>query len=190
MSVDDEERRAKQRERSRRYQDAHAEQLRERARVWREANPEKVREAKRRYNEANREKVKESARRYYEENRGKERERNLRYNEAHREKRRDYERRWREANPEKHAERSARRRAREAGAPVVELLDRVAIIARDKSTCHICGKRCKPAELHLDHLVPISLGGEHSARNVRVACRDCNLRKGARAANDQLMMVG
>lgn len=47
--------------------------------------------------------------------------------------------------------------------------------------CIYCGVKfnseCKPT---LDHLVPLSKGGTHSAANVVVCCRSCNSRKGNR----------
>lgn len=69
-------------------------------------------------------------------------------------------------------------------------VSRAYIIARDKSRCHLCGKRCERDEIHIDHLIPVSLGGKHVPENLRVACAGCNTRKGARPANDQLMLVG
>jgi 5-methylcytosine-specific restriction endonuclease McrA len=51
------------------------------------------------------------------------------------------------------------------------------IIARDKSTCYLCGKVCEKHEIHLDHVIPLSRGGEHTIDNIKVACATCNLRK-------------
>lgn len=72
---------------------------------------------------------------------------------------------------------SDRRRARLAAATVNGRVDRHEIILRDKSTCWICGQKCEPHEIHLDHVIPLSKGGEHSPENVRVAHDRCNLAK-------------
>ena len=41
-------------------------------------------------------------------------------------------------------------------------------------------KRCSKCKTSkLDHVVPLAKGGEHSYANVKTACADCNLRKGA-----------
>jgi 5-methylcytosine-specific restriction endonuclease McrA len=40
-----------------------------------------------------------------------------------------------------------------------------------------CGRILSDKEIVLDHVVPLSRGGEHSHRNLRVACRPCNTRK-------------
>ena len=43
--------------------------------------------------------------------------------------------------------------------------------------CHYCGKKFKPAELTMDHLIPISRGGKNNKGNVVPACKPCNNRK-------------
>lgn len=72
-------------------------------------------------------------------------------------------------------------RARRA-AVSVEDVDRAVVWARDGGRCHICGKLCDPDRWHLDHLVPLSVGGEHSYRNVAVSHPSCNIRRGVRGA--------
>lgn len=69
-------------------------------------------------------------------------------------------------------------------------IERAYIIARDQSRCHICGKKCRRDEITLDHLIPLAKGGTHAPENLRVAHLSCNFSKGARAANDQLMLIG
>lgn len=76
-----------------------------------------------------------------------------------------------------------RRRARKRDA-TIEHFTRDEIIERDHSTCHLCGKLCEPEEIHLDHVIPLSKGGEHSRANVKVACADCNIHKGASMPSD------
>lgn len=50
---------------------------------------------------------------------------------------------------------------------------------RRKSTglCHYCGKRFNPAELTMDHIVPIIRGGKNNKGNVVPACKGCNNNK-------------
>lgn len=43
-----------------------------------------------------------------------------------------------------------------------------------KGICHYCGKPFPPAELTLDHIVPIARGGESTPGNAVAACRACN----------------
>lgn len=75
---------------------------------------------------------------------------------------------------------NATRKARwKVGYPVT-YVSRAEIIERDDGRCHICGEYPDPDDLHLDHVIPLSLGGDHSRENLRVACARCNLSKGAR----------
>lgn len=69
-------------------------------------------------------------------------------------------------------------------------VERAYIVERDGGRCHLCGAKPKGAELTIDHILPLALGGTHSPENLAVACRSCNCAKGSRAANDQLRMVG
>lgn len=81
---------------------------------------------------------------------------------------------------------SARRRARKLNT-TVEHFTRAEIIARDDSTCYLCGKRCAPDEIHLDHVIPLSKGGPHTRDNLRVACAPCNIRKADTLPSDALV---
>lgn len=82
---------------------------------------------------------------------------------------------------------SARRRARKLKA-TVEHFTRQEIIERDNRTCHICGRTELPdAGIHLDHVIPLSKGGDHSRANVKVACSECNIRKGDTMSSEALV---
>jgi len=91
---------------------------------------------------------------------------------------------------------SRRRRARKRN--VFHQTVYLEIVAkRDNYKCHICRKQVK-MDLHvldnqaptLDHLIPLSLGGDHTYANIRLAHRICNSKKGNRAINEQLMLFG
>ena len=43
--------------------------------------------------------------------------------------------------------------------------------------CHYCGKKFNPAELTMDHIVPIVRGGKTTKGNVVPSCKECNNRK-------------
>jgi 5-methylcytosine-specific restriction endonuclease McrA len=69
---------------------------------------------------------------------------------------------------------------------------RRAVIERDGRTCQACGRpvvvnsrRSRRSRDHrnmltLDHIVAISNGGGSTADNLRVCCRECNMRRSAR----------
>jgi 5-methylcytosine-specific restriction endonuclease McrA len=77
-----------------------------------------------------------------------------------------YSARWRKANPERWSLRNREnaRRRRQAVGPV----SYAAILERDGMVCHLCGGLIASVEdLHFDHVVPLSRGGEHSMENIR-----------------------
>lgn len=84
---------------------------------------------------------------------------------------------------------SSRRRARIKGGEW-EKINRAAIIARDNSRCHLCGRKCKPHEIELDHLIPVSKGGPHIAANLAVAHASCNRARRDGRLPAQLLLVG
>ncbi len=46
-----------------------------------------------------------------------------------------------------------------------------------KGICHWCGVKFPPAELTMDHIVPVIRGGASNRGNVVPACKECNNRK-------------
>lgn len=94
---------------------------------------------------------------------------------------REIRRKWRTANPDATADIAAVRRARIRRAPVVERIYRADVWERDGGICHLCGLPADPSGWHLEHVIPIARGGEHSYRNVAVSHPICNARKGAKA---------
>lgn len=53
------------------------------------------------------------------------------------------------------------------------------IIERDGLVCRICGREVDPADVHVDHAIPLARGGPSTPENLRVTHRRCNLLKGA-----------
>ncbi|PLX89923.1 MAG: HNH endonuclease [Desulfuromonas sp.] len=46
-----------------------------------------------------------------------------------------------------------------------------------QGVCHYCGRSVSPAELTLDHAVPLVRGGRTSKGNCVAACKECNSQK-------------
>lgn len=54
-----------------------------------------------------------------------------------------------------------------------------------KINCRYCGRiTMGRRERHVDHLIPISRGGNHEAANLCIACSSCNLRKGTKTPEE------
>ncbi len=43
--------------------------------------------------------------------------------------------------------------------------------------CHYCGRKFSPAELTLDHVLPLVRGGRSNKGNCVPACKECNSKK-------------
>ena len=52
------------------------------------------------------------------------------------------------------------------------------VIERDGKWCVYCDEDLTDKEIHMDHVIPESQGGETSYFNLQVTCRKCNLAKG------------
>jgi 5-methylcytosine-specific restriction endonuclease McrA len=78
-----------------------------------------------------------------------------------------------------------------------EAVDPIKVFERDRWRCKLCGERtpkekrgtCDDDAPELDHIIPLSQGGEHTYRNTQCACRRCNGQKGAKPLG-QLLLIG
>jgi hypothetical protein len=61
---------------------------------------------------------------------------------------------------------------------------RAEVIKRDLSRCSICKSTHK---IQLDHATPIAHGGKSEQKNLRLLCRNCNLRAGIKVFGLQAM---
>ena len=52
------------------------------------------------------------------------------------------------------------------------------VLVRDQYTCQYCRREFPTAQLTLDHVIPISRGGQTNWENVVTPCKKCNNRKG------------
>lgn len=61
---------------------------------------------------------------------------------------------------------------------------RYEVFKRDSFTCQYCGRKAPDVELEVDHIKPVSKGGDNSILNLITSCYDCNRGKGNRTLND------
>lgn len=73
-------------------------------------------------------------------------------------------------------------------------IDPVMLFERDEWTCHLClhpidrHRRCPdPLAATMDHLLPLSLGGQHTWENTAAAHAICNFNKGAKLSLDPVL---
>ena len=161
---------------------------------WQQDNPDKIAVINKRYYESHLEKMVTKCKKYYEANRDK----LLAINKE-----------YRENNPIKEAERkrlynqtpigkaTSRKRSQERRALKAtvdyEDFNPNEVLERDGYRCQLCGKKTRPdynpyhpLYPHLDHIVPLSLGGPHTKVNTQCLCRLCNLQKHNTGRGDQL----
>lgn len=94
---------------------------------------------------------------------------------------------WKRRHPEAVARQDHKRRALQFGAFVEHVT--VAVLAeRDRNRCGICGKLVAVNDRSIDHILPLSRGGQHSYANTRLAHTLCNVKRNNRGAA-QLRMV-
>ena len=57
---------------------------------------------------------------------------------------------------------------------------KIQVLMRDGNRCRLCGIECNDGlhNIHFDHIIPWSKGGETTLDNLQVLCSDCNLAKG------------
>ena len=86
---------------------------------------------------------------------------------------------WQKANPEYRAAAMAKRRAKASDGESHTKDDIKELIAVQKGKCAIC--RCDfGSRFHVDHIVPLKLGGGNQRSNIQILCPPCNARKGAK----------
>lgn len=86
---------------------------------------------------------------------------------------------WTQRNLDRNRVHQHKRRARVRNAGGELSLNIVeALLVRQKGRCACCGVRLL-GRYHLDHIIPLALGGANSDNNVQLLTPTCNLQKGA-----------
>ena len=96
---------------------------------------------------------------------------------------RERKRRYYDDNKEIWRQSSRRRHARKRSA-FIDDVHPLVVLERDDGMCGICGGDVDPADFHVDHIVPVSRGGEHAYYNVQASHPLCNRRKYTRLMED------
>jgi 5-methylcytosine-specific restriction endonuclease McrA len=150
-------------EASKGYRESNHEKVLELTKLWKQANSAKVADSRKRWKSENPISVSKSASRYYRKNTAK-------FLALHQ--------KWKIANPEKVVMSKAAYRSRKRNAKTF------IVIYKDlwhlkHDPCFYCGG--KPEQI--DHIIPLSRGGDHSIGNLLPACKKCNTSK-----NDKTIM--
>jgi 5-methylcytosine-specific restriction endonuclease McrA len=141
---------------------------------WRAANPEKVRDIARSWRQRNSDRVKENWIRNYADKK--------------------YYKEWRENNRLKARIVSQNRRKVVRNGKVVDkvsydIIDRL-LEEQDYECAHSlwwCKVDFLFNKFHLDHIIPLALGGKHEDGNLQLLCVNCNLSKGSKHPDDFIL---
>jgi len=162
-------------------------------------DPESAREkAKRNYNP-------DYAASYYQKNKERDQERNKKwllknpekkkeidaiYRVKEKDKIRKANSKWSSENTEKRMANWRNRQARIANVGGTHTAEDVRrLLCLQSNECVYCGKDISDY-YHVDHIMPIALGGSNGPENLQCLCPTCNIRKGAKHPNDWHKEIG
>lgn len=141
-------------------------------RSWFKKNPQKRGEYSKRWRERNPTKVRENENAWARRNRHRIRE---------------YERARFLRDPERYRRRNRRRRALKRNAmgdwPISKCLF-IELLFLAAPRCYYCHVPLDRSDYHLEHKTPLSRGGKHEMRNLRLSCPICNMQKGTMTAQE------
>ena len=89
---------------------------------------------------------------------------------------------WRKAHPEAVSNARHQRRALVTGSIATGEL--AALLKAQENLCAYCDVKLLEVGMHLDHVIPLSRGGDHVIENVAYACPECNLSKGSKLLDE------
>lgn len=140
------------------------------------------------YRAENADELLERGRAYNRKNADKRRSYRRIYRASHIEEEKARDREYRKRRPEVHRASEATRRAamKERGGTYTPA-DIEAIRKAQGNRCYICGK--KLAKFHVDHFIPLVLGGTNDPGNLRLACPKCNLHKYTKHPHDMGILI-
>lgn len=170
---------------------ANRDRVRATTKDWEAANPEKARALKAKWRETNRERARKASAEWNAKNPERMRAASARYYAANPEKARSSHAAWRAANPEANRVHLNNRRARKvasSGKLSKGLSDRLFKLQRGKCACGC--KQPLGTDYHLDHIMPLALGGTNTDDNMQLLTALCNLQKHAKHPIDFMQQRG
>lgn len=154
------------------------------------------------YYAENKQNIKEYKHTHYTKNKQKLNEIGRIYRKTHKSEGYELGRKWRKDNPDKvkiiSQKATQKRRAIKQNAKI-EDFNPFEVFERDNYICQLCGIRTRPdfknrwhpKYPNLDHIIPLSKGGEHSKRNSQCLCSRCNHQKHNKTDfGDQMRLFG
>ena len=130
-------------------------------------------ETKRHYYEKNKKRINENGSKYQKDNPDKSRESTRKWASANKGK----IKKWGEMNRIKTRQYCHARRLKVRGGDLIteEFIER--LILEQGNACNACRSSFEDIQMQIDHIIPLSKGGAHSACNIQLLCKSCNCSK-------------
>ena len=154
----------------RKYNSENSDTRRAASKNWRTNNPDKAREAAKKWREANPD--------YYTE-----------WRKANPEKTIAAVKKWKAKNPEADRVHRQNRRSRQANSGNLSKNIAVNLLKLQRGKCACCGQPLGD-DYHLDHIMPLALGGTNTDNNIQLLRAECNLQKHAKHPVDYMQERG
>lgn len=58
------------------------------------------------------------------------------------------------------------------------------ILSKQESICYLCGNHLDLEDITVDHVKPIACGGTNAIENLKIACKECNVKKGSKSLEE------
>lgn len=162
---------------NRQYREKNRDKLNQYIRNWRLENPEKWKESDRRWKENNQERARKNNSDWSKRNKDKKNKSAAEYKQRNPEKVKNKNRRHYELNKEDYFIRSVNRRFALKAGGVLSKNIKQKLYELQKGLC-VCCKQPLEDDYHLDHIIPLYLGGKNIDSNVQLLRAECNLKKG------------
>lgn len=156
------------------YYNLNKEHITQKHKEWCEANKEQIRIRRKLYNDTH----KEQSKKYWESYKECCREHKKEYYEANKERIRIRKIRYRHTDNGRAKTRSYDlKRYTTKKEAFVENVNTLKLYEESDKKCFYCDKDLAFKEVEIDHYMPLSKGGKHEKRNLRISCKSCNRSK-------------
>jgi len=147
------------------------------AKRWRQENPDKRAEYHKRYAEKYPEKIAAKSKRWDSANPARRKNNEASWRKSNVDRCKANRAKWKECNRDRLKIYSHNRRAKSSGGRLsIDIVDR--LMHKQGGRCVYC--KVELDTRHIDHIMPIALGGTNTDDNVQLLCPPCNLSKGAK----------